>query len=416
MPNESDPPCGRPRPRRLGTPRPARARPGAFALLTAFALACIARGAAANAGPRSFFEGSRSGVMLSASKNPPLRVARVDLALDFRQRARGLSSSSYRLENESDAPWGDEVVFVASADDVVVSVDGRPVETRPIEAEPEPGRKNGPYAAWLGGQRAYAFRLALGPRAGCDLRVTFRASPGTVRERVDEERQADGLTRLISRGDSYRPRATAFTYPLWPAVGFGGGVGAMRVVVRANEGARLAAGRAEIERRPRGGGEVDYLVEVPPVERGASTLAAPYLELRYALPDPPPLVGASAFVAARVLDAGGKGFGANARLAGDLVFFDNFGLSLGAETDFTRTLSGVATVARGSASVYGSGYLGAGVVVAAKPGIAAGLEANAGFRLLVVPLDLALQVYPYRDAKAQDVGVVRLLVGVKFGL
>jgi hypothetical protein len=270
-------------------------------------------------------------------------------------------------------------------------------------------------AAWLTGQRAYAFRLALGPRAGCDLRVTFRASPGVVRERVDEERQADGLTRLVSRGDRFRPRAAVFTYPLWPAVGFGGGVGPMHVVVRATEGAEFGAGRVRAERRGRAGGEVEFRAVVPPAA-DRFTLAAAHLELRYPLPDPPPLVGASAFVAARVLDADGKGFGANARVSGDLVFYDKLGLSLGAETDFTRTLAGVATAAWGSASAYGSGYLGGGVVVAAKPGVAAGLEANLGARLFVIPLDLALQVYPYRDAKAQDVGVVRLLVGLKVGL
>ncbi len=385
------------------------------AALAALALSCLARGAAANAVPRQFFEAGRGGVVLHAGKGPPLRVARVDLELDFRAGGRGRSSSTYRLENEGDAAWGDDVIFVASADDVAVFVDGRPVEARPAGPEIEGLARGVEQTTWLTGQRAYAFRLDLAPRAGCDLRVTFRASPGVVRERVDDDRQADGLTRLVPRGDAYRPRAATFAYPLWPAVGFGGGVGAMRVVVRASEGAVLRAGRVEVERRARAGGEVEFRAVVPPTADRAG-LAAAALELRYDLPEPAPLVGASAFVAARVLDAGGKGFGANARLSGDVVFFDRFGLSLGAETDFARTLAAVATVAKGAASVYGSGYLGAGAIVAAKPGVAAGFEVNAGARFFVVPLDLALQIYPYRDDRARDIGVVRLLVGLKAGL
>jgi hypothetical protein len=383
--------------------------------LAAIAATFVTRGAAANAASRTFFESGHSDVLLEARSNPPVRVARVDLALDFRREGRGPSSASYRLENESDQRWEDDVVFLASAEGVAVTVNGRPVATTAagevlegrIEAvadEPTPPE-----------QRAHVFRLALGPREGCDLRVTFRTKPGTRAERVDDGRQADGLTRLIQRGDAYYPRDVSFTYPLWPAVGFGGGVGTMHVVIRANEGAKLQAGHARGEKRARGSGEVEYVLEVPPVT-DRKTLTAQRLRLDYALPDPPPVVGASAFVAARVLDADGKGFGANARLSGDLVFFDKFGVSLGAETDFTRTVSGVATVATGSASAYGSGYVGAGAIVAVKPGVAAGVEVNAGVRLLVIPLDLAVQVYPYRDEKAEDIGLVRVLVGVKFGL
>ncbi|HEU4532852.1 MAG TPA: hypothetical protein VFS00_01995 [Polyangiaceae bacterium] len=392
-----------------------RGRGLAGALAAGLAVACAARDAGANAASRTFFEAGRSNVVLEGRSNPPVRVASVDLALDFRYERRGPSSASYRLENASDVRWEDDVVFVASAEDVAVFVGGRPVPTAPATKALENR------VAEVGGestppeQRAYVFHLALGPGEGCDVRVTFRPSPGTLSERLDEERQADGLTRIVSRGDRYLPRKVTFSYPLWPAIGFGGGVGTMRAVVRADRGAELAAGHARVERRPRGSDEVEFALEVPPVTE-RRTLTAERLEVRYALPDPPPLVGASVFLAARALDVDGKGFGANARLAGDLVFFDAFGVSLGAETDFTRTLSGVATLARGSASAYGSAYYGGGVVVAAKPGLAAGLELNAGLRALVVPLDLALQVYPYRDTKAQDVGVVRLLVGVKLGL
>lgn len=414
MPRESASSCGPTAARREGRPFAQGAASFVFAFLSALALSFVARGAAANAAPRSFFEGSRSGVLLNAENNPPLRVARVDIALDFRREGRGRSSSSYRLENESDAPWEDDVLFIASAEDVIVSVDGRPAEARLVKGEIGEPAKGPSRGTWPEGQRVYAFRLALGPRAGCDLRVTFRASPGVVRERLDEERQADGLTRLVSRGDHYRPRAYQLTYPLWPAVGFGGGVGAMHVAILASEGADLRAGNAPIDRRARSKGEVEFRGVVPPAE--PFERAPSNLEVRYTLPDPPPLVGASVFAAARVLDADGKGFGANVRASGDLVFFDKFGLSLGAETDFTRTLSGVATLASGSAGAYGSGYIGGGAIVAAKPGVALGLEANAGVRMLVIPLDLAVQVYPYRDTKAQDVGVVRILVGLKFGL
>jgi hypothetical protein len=373
-----------------------------------------ARGVVANAAPKRFFVTGRSDVVLSARNNPPIKVARVDLALDFRRAGRGASSASYRLENVSDLPWEDDVVFVASAEDVAVFVDGRPAAVAPAG----PGLEARVSTAWIEGtrteQRSFVFHLALEPHAARDLRVTFRTTAGGVSENVDAERQADGLTRLVPR-ERIVSRRAHFTYPLWPAVGFGGGVGEMRATVRASAGAQLEAGRTPFQRQARADGEVEFSVRVPP-SHDQDSLAADRLTVRYALPDPPPLLGASAFVALRALDVDGKGLGANGRLSGDLVFFDNFGLSLGAETDFTRTISGVATLARGTANVYGSGYYGGGVVVAARPGVAVGLEANAGARFFVVPLDLALQVYPYRDDRARDVGVVRLLVGLKLGL
>jgi len=301
------------------------------ALATSFLLGVpVAR---ANSAPRVYFERAlvEPDGAFSVSRPAPaeplpaIRVENGEISLDVRPSSRGTSRARYRLHNLDRRSWHGPVVFLADARNVRVTLDGSVVATTEVS------------------QHAREFPLHLGPGESAWLEVQFVVEPAGYSEFGCDRPVTDGLYRPLRNEPQEVCSRTTFSYPLWPVVGFGGGVGTMHVR------------------------------EAPAV--------APDL-----------------------------------RVTGDLVVPHVGGFSLGAETDVHRSVTGVASYQYGEASLYGSGYLSAGALAVFAPGPAAGFELGAGGRALILPLDVAVQMFPYRSEQAKAaVGSVRLLFGVKVG-
>jgi hypothetical protein len=374
---------------------------------------CLASAVAtANMAQPTFVDAAKSSGVLTTDKTDRVRVARIDLDLDFREHGRGACTARYELESpdELDLP----LAFVAAATVTAVTVDGAPVPF--VAAKPTgryhvttPHQRHQSFGDDRTAEHGFAVHLRAGERRV--VVVTFEATPGEFRERITD---GDGLTRLTDKNE-YVLGATMLDYPLWPAVGFGGGVGPIGVKLRVSDGARIAAPAVGLPATS----DAALLTATIPERAGGSSLddelSVREIVVTYPVPVRPKIRG-SLFGALRVSSGDEKSFRPELRATIDLVVPKTGALSLGAQSDFDGTLAAVLTGQRGSASAYGSAYVGAGVVAFAKPGAAVGVEGSFGFRALVIPLDLALQVVPLRSAAAAtSVGQVRGLVGLRIG-
>lgn len=367
----------------------------------------------ANMAQPSFVEAARSSGVLTTEKTDRVRVSRIDLDLDFRERERAACTARYELESpdELDLP----LAFVAAATVISVTVDGAPVPFAALRPTGRyhvttPHQRNHSFGDDRAAEHTFALHLRPGERRV--VVVTFDATPGGFSERITE---GDGLTRLSDSGGGYVKSAVLLDYPLWPAVGFGGGVGPIAIKLRVSDGATLRAPGVGLPTTSNAA-----LLEVTiPARPGASSiddeLSVREIEVSYPVPLPPKIRG-SVFGAMRVSSGDEKSFRPEIRATVDVLVPKTGAISLGAHSDFDGTLAAVLTGQRGSASAYGSAYVGAGVVAFARPGAALGVEGSFGFRALIVPLDLALQIVPLRSAAAAaSVGQVRGLVGLRIG-
>ncbi len=387
-------------------------------LITA-SLACTA--AHANVGPKEQEVRRTPLGHLQIIGASPLRAQSVSVRLDFRRfPAQDDSTAEYELENTNkEQAWSGELFFLANAVNVRVSLGDKPLTTRRVsESHVDASHQT---SEW-GDAARYYMNVTFQPGEQLRIRVQFRCLPTHhhVIMRPEEERQSDGLTRLRGAwGDrsfsKARDATIEYQYPIWPALGFGGGLGGMSIAMLADSDA-IPSPNVPWTRVQDDNGTVRFHAVLPAADK-ASEYPAEQVGVEYDdAHRESPRLGLTLFPALRLYSGGGQSKWFNMRATADLVVPRVAGFSLGAESDLSRSYSALLGIQKGTASAYASYYIsGAGIAVI-RPGFAAGFEVGAGLRLLVLPLDLAVQVFPYRSASAQDVARYRILLGLKVGL
>jgi hypothetical protein len=388
-----------------------------FVVLACLGLCATASKARGNAAARSFFTQGKSAGALAVRAAGAIRVAEVSLLLDFRESGRQASTAEYLLVNlDQVEEWEDEVIFLSSAPSVTISVDGRDVPVkqygRSFERSPQIEKALSPRVEGNG------FRIHLGPGQRLRVVVTFVCEPAVLTSNLHYEWGADGLTRWdVSGRPGLGLDRRSFTYPLWPAYGFGGGVGEMAIAVLTSKGATppkdgpsLAWTRQELPE-----GETRWTIRLP---GAASVDMAPMRDVDIDYPQPRRSrwsFGASVFAGARFATRNERLVSPHLGLSADAIVTHLGMLSLGAETGFNRSGSLSLAFQRGAASPMVSLYLGGALLASLAPHLTPGFEARAGIRLLWLPVDLALQAHPWATPGEGRVARFRVIAGVRLG-
>jgi hypothetical protein len=358
---------------------------------------------------------ARGAGALVGNDGSPVRLVRVEINLDLRQQKRGVSSVEYELVNtDVNAPWEDELVFVSTASTVTVTLDHVVIPARSLGV---PWRPELAFEERLeGAYQGQSFRVRLGPGERRHLCVTFDCEPAEAHYDDTGRIYTDGLWREFTR--DVRPRLVSkrFVYPLWPAYGFGGGVGPMRVTVLTDPGATAPAPPSGHRWQYHPGKPEQWFIELP---EAVSVEAAPLREVVVDYPTEMQrqvYAGASVFAAARFASNNEPLLRPHLEVSADLVVAGVGGFSLGASTAFSKSTTFSTTYQRGLTSPYGSYYIGGGGLVTYAGSASPGMELRVGGRLLVVPLDLSVQVHPWAEKSRGDIAALRVLVGFRIGL
>jgi hypothetical protein len=344
---------------------------------------------------------------------PPIRVQAVQVLLDMRQTGRGASSAQYLLANlDGQRDWEDEIIFVSTASDVAITLDGRAV---PVTAYPRFAA-----APALQSLRAstigHGFRVHLTPGQQRRIDVRFTCEPGRLTLSTQRAWGQDGLTRPSTE---HRPEALArldFWYPLWPAYGFSGGVGPMAITIISSHGATPPtaprsgpAWQAHVD----AAGDTRWTIQLPPALR-LEDAPLPEVNIFYDQPRHRMGLGASVFAAARFATQNEPTAAPHLGLAADLIVAELGMFSVGAETAFNRSATLSLAFQTGQAGPWVSAYVGGAALLTLSPEATPGIEARAGTRLIYLPLDVAVQVHPW--PRADQVARLRVLVGLRLAL
>ncbi|HEX7599568.1 MAG TPA: hypothetical protein VF518_15230, partial [Polyangia bacterium] len=340
-------------------------RPAPFVrLIVGLAALCLGMGtevrlAQANAAARSFFDPTRGQGALTIADTRQVRAERVSVSLDFRLNGRGTSRAEYLLANlDGEREWEDEIIFVSSAESVTVTVDGIAVPTerrgQAFSSRPELVQALGPLV------EGHGFRVRLAPRQQRLIAVDFDCKPALLR--TYGHAGADGLTRELRR-DKHRPPdlvESTFSYPLWPAYGFGGGVGPMTVSVLTDQGALPPPGPGNVpwtvEERPQH--EKRWRIVLPAAD---SIAKAPLRDVIVRYPARRPVtwsMGATGFAGVRFATRNEGLARFHLAASADLIVHNLGAFSLGGETAFSHSASISLGFQRGEAGEMAAYYLG----------------------------------------------------------
>jgi hypothetical protein len=388
-------------------------------LCTALAalVACLpigAREVRANMGARSFFTPAKGSGALTAAGTPQIRVQEVSLSLDLREVGRGPSTAEYLLVNLDPAQaWEDELIFVSSAPTITVTEDGTPRSVKPRERDQESTR------AWGLDDHGNGFRIRLAPGQTSRIVVAFTCEPGTQQTKLSEEYGRDGLTRLSAFGNaSFLASASHFTYPLWPAYGFAGGVGEMSIAVLTGQGVEPLEGTTSTAwtSQPLARGETRWTIRLPAT---SSHEQVPLREVTVRYPSRRPSrwkLGASAFAAIHFAGRNERLVSPHLAVSADIIAAGLGALMLGAETAFARSASLSLAFQHGVAVSFVSAYVGGAILASFSPQATPGFELRVGTRLVWLPLDLAFQAHPWVTPGEGRVARYRVLAGVRVGV
>jgi hypothetical protein len=381
------------------------------ASVVALAVFAYAQPAWANAAAREFFTPSTGEGALTAANTRQVRVQAVSLALDFRLAHRGDSTAEYLLANLSDQQaWEDEVIFVSTAYAIGVTIDGNPVAARSygrhFSQRPDIAK------ALKNGANGNGFRVHLAPSQQCRIVIVFRNEPASHTTNPNHQFTRDGLTPLhaLTAVPSYD-----FTYPLWPAYGFEGGVGPMGIALLTSRGALPPSDSptSTWTSQPLPQGETRWILHLPEA-RSIEQAPLQEVEIRY----PRPIssrwrLGASAFAGARFATQNERSAAAHLAVSVDTIVADLGAFTLGGETSFTHSASLSLGFQRGESGSFASYYLGGAALLSFGPSATPGFELRTGFRLVWLPLDLAVQTHPFVTPGEGHVARFRFIAGVR---
>ena len=382
----------------------------AFAALLAWSWP---RDAQANSAPKDWTTAAKSSGIARAEPVASLRVERIAIELDFRFDERAPSKAVYRVRNLESVPWEGTISFIASAGDVKIDVAGHPTAisheapltvSRNSENDELPMLvPRGPGYQEAETYDVSSFHASIPAGSTLEFSVRFRAEPGVTTHREDS---SGGLYRLGAA--QWEGRDEFFTYPLWPAIGFGGGIGPMQIRVRCDEGSRPEDAPGVAFHFVNGMWETT----VPEAQK-ASELALSDVHVAR-VKKPRPRFGVTLFPAFRA-GTSPDHIAFNLRTTVDMTTFRSGAVMAGAETDFNRTVNATLSYQYGTATVYGSAYATAGFILAIKPQISPGVEVGAGLRMFFLPLDFAFQFHPVSLEGTREVAFFRALIGLKIG-
>ena len=374
--------------------------------------------ARSNMAARSFFTAGKGAGALTAPGTAQLRVRQVSLSLDFREAGRQPSTAEYLLANLDLAQaWEDELVFVSTAVDITVSVDGVLAKVTPYGGRLSHGREL--LQALPGATRSHGFRVRLAPGQESRVAISFVCEPGMIERNTSFEDASDGLTRY----EVVHERSSAidqlfFSYPLWPAYGFAGGTGEMSIALLTGPGASPPAGTSQTAwaAQPLPQGETRWTIRLPEA-RSVANAPMRDVTVRYAKPRTTRWhLGASAFAGLRIASQNESLLAPHLALSADVIIAGLGAIMLGGESAFAHSASLSLAFQRGPVSSWVSAYLGGAVLATFSPDVTPGFELRAGIRLVWLPLDLAFQAHPWAKPGEGDVARWRLLVGLRAGM